>query len=347
MNKLFSQNRRQFFTTALAAGVPALAAPAVASDKTECFIPPGFQPGQIKLASVSWNFGGIINSYPYDETIDTIGNMGFAGIELIIGEAKDIEEYWNRESTIPHLKKKLESHNLAVSQFVLFQSAVQNLSSLNADDRNRSLDVFEEGCKIAQKLEAPIINIVAPWSRELSGPSGYLPRYYAELGTGKKYHLDIAENFDYTKIWETFVQTMKECTERASSYGLRFTVENHTHTLVHDATAFLYLWDQIRNPNLGMNLDIGWIQLQREYPPLALHKVKNHLMNCHLRDIDGEGLNFVGIGEGVMDFKAVIETLRTIGFTGYLAFEQDGVPDMHKTIRDGKRMIEELLASTM
>lgn len=346
MNTIFSQNRRQFLTaSALAAFSSATAASAMASEKTERFIPPGFKPGEIKLASVSWNFGRIINSYPYDKTIDTIGGMGFDGIELIIGEPKDLDDYWNRESTIPNLKRKLDSHNLSVSQFVLFQSAVENLSSLNDDDRNRSLDVFEEGCKIAQKLEAPIVNIVAPWPREVTGPSQYLPRYFAERGQGKKYHMNIANGFDFTKIWETFVQTMKECTERASQYGLRFTLENHTHTLVHDSTAFLYLWDQIQDPNLGMNLDIGWIQLQREYPPMALHKVKDHLMNCHLRDIDAEGLVFVGIGEGVMDFKAVIETLRTIGFTGYLAFEQDGVADMAKTIRDGKRMIEELLSS--
>jgi sugar phosphate isomerase/epimerase len=330
----------------VAAATSVTAAKATAADSTERFIPPGFQPGQIKLASVSWNFGRIINSYPYDETIDIIGGMGFSGIELIVGEAKDLDEYWNQESTIPQLKKKLESYDLAVSQFVLFQSAVENLSSLNADDRNRSLEVFEEGCKIAQQLNAPFINIVAPWPREVSGPNSYLPRYFAELSPGKKYHLEIAGGFDFAEVWETFVQTMKDCTARAAHYGLRFSLENHTHTLVHDSTAFLHLWEQIQDPNLGMNLDIGWIQLQREYPPVALHKVKDHLMNCHLRDIDGRGLDFVGIGEGVMDFQAVIETLRTIGFTGYLAFEQDGVPDMTKTIQNGKRLIEELLNAT-
>ena len=336
------QNRRQFLATAALASTAAITKAAV---KPEGFIPPGFKPGQIKLASVSWNFGGIINSYPYDETIDIIGGMGFSGIELIIGEAKDIREYWSKESTISNLKKKLDSYNMAVSQFVLFQSAVEFLSSLNADERNRSLDVFEEGCKIAQKLNAPIINIVAPWPREVTGPTTYLPRYFAERNQGKKYHMNIARDFDYGKVWKTFTHTMKDCTERATHYGLRFSLENHTHTLVHDSTAFLRLWDEIKDPNLGMNLDIGWIQLQREYPPMAIHKVKDHLMNCHLRDIDGEGLVFVGIGEGVMDFKAVIETLRAVGFTGYLAFEQDGVSDMRKTLQNGIKLIEELLVS--
>ena len=345
MNESITQNRRQFMaTTALASAVIA-AEPGMAADKPERYVPPGFKPGEIKLSSVSWNFGNIINAYPFDGVIDTIGNMGFAGIELIIGEAKDLDAYWNKDSTISDLKKKLDSHNLAIPQFILFQNAVANLSSLNTDDINRSLDVFEEGCKIAKKLQAPIINIVAPWPREVTGPTDYLPRYFSEKNPGKKFHLDIAKGFDYAVVWETFVRTVKDCTERAAHYGLRFTLENHTHTLVHDSTAFLRLWDHVKNPALGMNLDIGWIQLQREYPPLAIQKVKDHLMNCHLRDIDKEGLVFVGIGEGVMDFKAVIETLRTIGFTGYLTFEQDGVTDMNKTLRNGKKMIEEFLKS--
>ncbi|MDX9754992.1 MAG: sugar phosphate isomerase/epimerase, partial [bacterium] len=203
--------------------------------------------------------------------------------------------------------------------------------------------VFEEGCKIAQALGAPIINFVAPWPREVSGPQGYLPRYYAERRPDHKFHMDITLNFDFAAVWDTFVQTIRDCLERAAHHGLRLTVENHTHTLVHDATAFLHLWSAIQDPLLGMNLDIGWIQLQREYPPMALHKVKQHLMNVHLRDIDSEGLVFVGIGEGVMDFEAVIDTLRAIGFTGYVTFEQDGVSDMRKTISEGKKQIEKLL----
>ena len=342
-------HRRDFLKTAILSSAIAAsstaAEPVRAAQSQPRFIPPGFQPGEIRLASVSWNFGNIINAYPVDSAIDRVGEMGFAGIELIIGEPKDIPDYWGKDSVISGIQKKLDSHHVAVSQFVLFQAAVENLSSLVRDDRNRSLDVFEEGCKIAQKLNAPFINMVAPWPREVTGPTDYLPRYFAENQPGKKFHLDIAEGFDYDEVWNSFVQTMKDCTERATHYGLRFSLENHTHTLVHDSTAFLRLWDHIQNPWLGMNLDIGWIQLQREYPPLAIQKVKDHLFNAHLRDIDSNGLVFVGISEGVMDFAAVIKTLRTVGFTGYLAFEQDGVPDMNTTLRNGKKRIETLLES--
>jgi len=62
---------------------------------------------------------------------------------------------------------------------------------------------------------------------------------------------------------------------------------------------------------------------QRESPPLAIHKLNQHLMNLHLRDIDSRMLEFVEVGGGVMDFKAIAAIAKAVGFTGYLSLEQD------------------------
>ncbi len=43
-----------------------------------------------------------------------------------------------------------------------------------------------------------MINIVAPWARELKGPTAYLPRYY-EVESGAPattFHIGIDEGFD-------------------------------------------------------------------------------------------------------------------------------------------------------
>jgi sugar phosphate isomerase/epimerase len=271
--------------------------------------------------------------------------MGFDGIELIVSRAEELDTYW-KEPVISQLRKKLDKYNLEVSQFVLFQSAVSGLSSLNSDERNASLKVFAGGCEVAAKLSAPIINIVAPWCREFTGPQGYLPRYYAVTGDDPKvkYHIDIAQGFDFDAVWERFVTTMREATAMAKANGVRFSLENHTHTLVPDAMAFRNLWDRIKDPALGMNLDIGWLQLQREYPPIGVYQAGDRLMNVHIRDIDGVGLRFVGIGEGVMDFPGVIKALKDIGFSGYLTIEQDGVPDMRGVINRGRDMLRKLIA---
>jgi len=299
--------------------------------------------GKMKVGCVSWNFRAIGAEPLMEEPIQLVGEMGFDGIELIVSRAEEFETYW-KEPVLSQLRKKLDQYHLEVSQFVLFQQAVAGLSSLKDDERNGSLKVFEKGCKVAAALRAPMINMVAPWARELKGPREYLPRYFAvtESAPGVKYHVDIAEGFDFGAVWERFVRTMKEATEMAKAQGIRFSVENHTHTLVPEAMAFRLLWDKVRDPALGMNLDIGWLQLQREFPPLGVHQAGNHLLNVHIRDIDGVGLRFVGIGEGVMDFPGVIKALKHIGYSGYLTIEQDGVPDMKGVLARGRDLLRKL-----
>ena len=115
-------------------------------------------------------------------------------------------------------------------------------------------------------------------------------------------------------MWNAYVETTKDCLARAKAQGMKFSIEHHTHCLVPEAASFLRLWEAIRDPDLGYNMDVGWTLLQREYPPVAIHKVKKQLMNLHMRDIDGLMRQFVHIGQGVMDFQAIIQTLKQIGF---------------------------------
>lgn len=338
MRSPFLYTRRQFVSTAAltAAALPLAGADAQAAPRGK---------GRPKVGCLSWCFHDLSPGVDPEAAIATIGELGFDGIELIVTAAGDLETFWT-PSRVDRLKAKLHQARLRVSQFVLFQPVVEGLSSTNREERDRALDHFEAGCRIGQKFEAPLMNIVAPWPRELRGPSSYLPRYY-ELGNpkpGEKFRIDIAEDFDWDRVWKGYVETTKACLERAKAHQLKFSIEHHTHTLIPEAASFLRLWDQIADPALGYNLDSGWTLLQREYPPLAIHKVSEHLMNVHLRDIDGTMRRFVHIGEGVMDFKAIIQALQQIGFDGFVSLEQDKHPgDMKETCRRYLRMMREYI----
>jgi sugar phosphate isomerase/epimerase len=306
-----------------------------------------------RISSVSWNFHnlGAGNTRP-DLAIEQVGEMGFEGIELILTGRGEIAAYWT-DATIDRIRKRLDHYKLQVAQFALFQPVVEELTSTRADERAKALDRFEAGCRIAARLGAPIVNIVAPWARQLSAPAAgyYLPRYYevAEAKPGVKFHIDIAPGFDWPSLWSTFVDSVGGCLQRAKAHGLRFSIENHTHTMMPETNAFLRLWDAIRDPALGINLDAGWIALEREYPPLAIHKAGQRLMNVHARDIDGLMRRFVHVGQGVMDFKAIAEALKAVRFQGFISLEQDGQPGdpsgaMKATCQRYLAMMKEYLA---
>jgi len=333
-------NRRQFLgMTALAtASLPS----AIAADD-----PTPSASTKPKIGCLSWCFHDLSPGVDPESAIDSIGELGFDGIEMIVTARRDLQTFWT-DRRIDRLKLKLERNKLAVSQFALFQPVVEDLSSTRREERDQALDYFEGGCRIAAKLNAPIVNIVAPWARELKGPTTYLPRYYdiENPKPGEKFHIDIADGFDWAQVWNGFVETVKACLERAKAHGLQYSIENHTHTLVPDTGSLLRLWDSVPDPALGVNLDVGWIQLEREYPPVAIHKLKGHLMNVHMRDIDGLMRSFSPFGEGVMDIEAIVEAMRKTGFHGFASIEQDmhpGDPDIRVTCQRYLRIMRETI----
>jgi sugar phosphate isomerase/epimerase len=303
--------------------------------------------GRPRIGCVSWCFHSFAGGSSPEEAIEIMGEIGFEGTDLILLAPEDIKGFWT-EDRIARIRTQLERNRLEIGQFAIFQPVIEGLTSTNLEERQRYLDYFEDGCRIGKQLGAPIINIVAPWPRELSRPGGgYLPRYYdlTDAGPGTKFHIDIAPGFDWNTLWQTYVETTRACLERVKAHGMKFTIEHHTHTMIPDATSFLRLWDAIRDPALGYNMDVGWTLSQREYPPVAIHKVKNHLMNLHMRDIDGLMREFVHVDEGVMDFQAIAETLKAIGFQGILSIEQDKhAGDMKATCKRYLSIMKEYLA---
>ena len=302
--------------------------------------------GKPKIGCTSWAFHSFAPGQDPEPAVATIGALGFDAIELIIMAKEDLTGVWTR-AKIDAIRAKVGQYKLGISQMAMFQPVVEGLTSTNREERNRNLDAFEAGCKIARQLGAPMVNIVSPWPRELKGPTDYLPRYYeiAEPKAGEKHHIDIAPGFDWDALWDSYVRITRECLQRAKAHGLKFSLEHHTHTMIPDSASFLRLWDAIRDPALGINLDIGWIAAVREYPPVAIHKVKNHLLHMHARDIDGLMRRFPHIGQGVMDLKAVADTLKQIGYTGAISLEQDKHPgDMTQTCRNYLRIMRQYLA---
>lgn len=289
-----------------------------------------------KIGCVSWCFHSFAAGADPEEALGIIGELGFDGTDLIMNAPEDIDGFWTA-ATIDRIRKALERSGLQVAQFVLFQPVVAGLTSRDRAERERNLDQFEAGCRVGRQLGAGIVNLVAPWPRELSRPGGgYLPRHYdlPDAKPGETFRIEIAPGFDWEALWSDYVATTRACLARAKAHGMKLSTEHHTHTMIPEASSFLRLWDAIGDPDLGYNMDVGWTRSQREYPPVAIHKVNRRLMNLHMRDIDGMMREFVHVGEGVMDFAAIAEALKAIGFTGYLSIEQDKHPgDMRETCR--------------
>jgi sugar phosphate isomerase/epimerase len=301
----------------------------------------------IKVGACSWAFHDFSANQSPVNSIELLGEMGFDGVELIVNAPSDLTNLWT-DSLISVVRRLLDKYKMEVSQMAMFQPVVEDLSSLDYDKRMKALDNFEAGTVIAKKLGAKIVNIVAPWPRELHEPNdGYLPRYYEIIQPkeNEKYTIIMDPSFDWEKVWKQYVTTTKDCLERVKKHNMMFTIEHHSNCIIADANSFLLLCQAIPDKALGYNMDVGWTQVQREYPPVAISKVKDRLYNLHMRDIDGAMRQFVHIGEGVMDFAGIIRELKKIGYKGYVSLEQDKHPgDMKATCKRYLELMRKLIA---
>ena len=106
---------------------------------------------------------------PWYEALESISQLGFEGVELILCSEEELETYWTDEET-KRVAEFCRLKGLQVSQFAIFQPAIGGLISLDPEQQSRSLEVFERCAQIACVLGAPLINYVSQWPLGMTAP---------------------------------------------------------------------------------------------------------------------------------------------------------------------------------
>lgn len=286
----------------------------------------------MKIGCAAWTWTEPAHNPPYEDAIRSIGELGFDGVELILRDFEDIENYWTKEKR-DEIRQMLEYYRLEVSQFAMFQNIMDGLASLDAGRKKKSVEAFKRGCEISASLGCGIVNFVSPWPDVITAPNPYLPEYYyinvpgvdpriralQKFQTKLRYHFP--KPFDWEKYWENHVSAVREVTEIAAGFGFKLAVENHANTMTPHTDSVIRLCEEVGLSNIGANLDTVWAYLQREYLPLSIHKYKERLYHVHMRDGDGLAAYNLPIGYGNTDWESVIKALKNIGYEGYLSLE--------------------------
>jgi sugar phosphate isomerase/epimerase len=279
----------------------------------------------MRLGCTAWAFTAPRYNPPYEAAIATIGELGFDGLELILHDPSDLESYWTPRK-VDEIVRLYRSHGLTLSEFALYQNVVAGLPDLRADEKARSLEHFDRGCRLARSLGAEIVNMVAQWPIGLIAPIPYPPSYTHVNPPGyeafePKFRMTLPPDFDWDAIWANYVDSMAQATRVAADHGLRLALEGHAHVIVPHTDSFLRLFDHVRHPALGANLDVAWQFVQREYVPWSIHKLKERIFHVHVRDADGLACYSLPVGAGILDWDGIVAALRQVGFDGFLSLE--------------------------
>ena len=126
--------------------------------------------------------------------------------------------------------------------------------------------------------------------------------------------------------------------------GMRVVVHHHAGTFIETPAEIDRLLEETEPEQVGLLLDTGHAAYGGADPVEVARKHGERIRYVHLKDVDGAELQhvfnssvpmeeawkrgvFCALGEGVVDFPGVVETLRGKGYAGWMIVEQDVVPD--------------------
>lgn len=262
---------------------------------------------QVGCASITWNGRD-------DEAIEQISALGYPGIQL---RANVLKQHADPKS----LEALLSEHKLI---FVALSSGGTQL------DPAKEKDVLDEHTQHAKYLQAAggkYLQIIGA-----GDPKDAPPHWTAA---------------DYRR--QGYLLT--EIGKRAAEFGIQTGFHNHMGTIGQTPEATDAIMDAADPRYVKLELDVAHYLQGGGDPAAAVRKYKRRLLFLHLKDTEPSssahsGYQFVELGQGRVDFKALVAALKEIHFRGWGIVELDGERSgSTRTPEESARMSKQYLES--
>ena len=133
----------------------------------------------------------------------------------------------------------------------------------------------------------------------------------------------IGGHYSESEDEEAFMGNIHELADYAAARDILLGIEIHGE-ITRSAAAAMPVLDRIDRKNVLINYDTANAEFYGGVDPVAdLKAALPKLVHCHLKDKRGEGRvwDFPAIGEGHINFEAVLDTMESGGFKGPLSVE--------------------------
>ena len=116
--------------------------------------------------------------------------------------------------------------------------------------------------------------------------------------------------------------------ENAEPLGVKVCLETHPD-MAHNGDIALETMKGVNHPNICINFDTGNVYYYNHNVTAVteVQKIVEYVGAVHLKDTNGgyQTWHFPTLGEGVVDYKAVFQTLNDAGFYGPFTMELEGI----------------------
>lgn len=249
----------------------------------------------MKYSISNWIYG----DEPLEVTFQRLQRYGYDGVELK-GEPKLYQA-----GEVRKLCKKYNLSVLSIAGIYPWPTLERDIASSDEGVRKKAVDYLQNCIDLAAGVGAPLVVVV---------PSA----------VGKTSPIDSFEDEEEwiqekERVWNYAVLSVREAAKYAEAKGILLVIEpiNRYETfLVNTAEEGLRFIAEVNSPAVKIHLDVFHMNIEEANPAEAIRRCGKLLMNLHISDS-----NRMAVGDGHVDFRAIMYALKEIRYQWALTLE--------------------------
>ncbi|MCP4384699.1 MAG: sugar phosphate isomerase/epimerase [Hyphomicrobiales bacterium] len=249
----------------------------------------------MKLAFNTWVYSSFpvwVPAYPLAEVIRRLAAIGYDGIEIGAASPHAFPDYLDTAAR-QEIRSQLADNGIAVSSMLPAPGGGPgfNVASPLEAERRAAIDQYIKVAQLCSDLGGKILLYVAGWQ---------------VFGT------------PIEQAWVWSREALRKIAVAAAEMDVTVVVEptSADSNLVETCDGALRLMREVGAANVKVMFDTYHCLYRNEVPTDYVYRMGKDLHHVHLADLDR-----AAPGDGRVDYEALVESLRDVGYQGYLTME--------------------------
>ena len=235
------------------------------------------------------------------QAAEVLHRCGYEAIGITLG-APHLDPWHTSRVRLGELRATLERQRLTPvietgARYVLdpYRKHRPSLVSVDPEGRRQRVAFYEKAIDVAVELGARVVSL---WS---GTPQARIPE---------------------EKSWERLVAGLRPVLDHAAAREVTIGFEPEPGMFVEDLAGWRQLQERLDHPALGLTIDVGHLAVTETAPHAAhLETFRDDLVHVHLDDAKDGKHEHLPLGQGELDWAAIIATLSRIEYAGVALVE--------------------------
>jgi sugar phosphate isomerase/epimerase len=265
------------------------------------------------------------------KAIDIVGKAGFKALEMELYD----ELIPEHRRDLPAMKALFAQHGMKAPSVMAVE---EKMFSLDPATKRQAISDFDALTDLIVDLGAPLVTIC-----------GYMPPEIRPEGTqlytgGPPTAVRVSDDFSWPCFWENAVDVVQRCASLARAKRLTLLIETRANDVFSSTDAVMNLIRDTGASNMVVILDVAHVNAGKEYLALVIPKLAGLIKLVHFSDNDGTQAYHYAPGMGIIDFAAVVHSLKRVGFDGTVVVDVSGVPNIVQEAVKARDYFQRLIA---